>query len=95
MPSQETPKLKGSSKRNPSPNSMAGGKNSARKSTDGNGSSEGGEDIFPGCRKERAGDVLWGKRPKLRWGKIPEPKVFHVDTKVFHVYTKINLSAPR
>ena len=36
-----------------------------------------------------------GKRPKRRWGKIPEPKVFHVDTKVFHVYTKINLFAPR
>jgi hypothetical protein len=36
-----------------------------------------------------------GKRPKRRWGKIPRPKVFHVDTKVFHVYTKINLSAPR
>jgi hypothetical protein len=67
---------------------MAGGKNSAIKSTDANGSSEGGS-IFPGCRKERAGDVL------RRWGKIPEPKVFHVDTKVFHVYTKINLFAPR
>ena len=34
--------------------SMAGGKNSARKSNDANGSSEGGEDIFTGCRKERA-----------------------------------------
>jgi hypothetical protein len=36
-----------------------------------------------------------GKRPKWRWGKIPRPKVFHVDTKVFHVDTKINLSARR
>jgi hypothetical protein len=36
-----------------------------------------------------------GKRPKRRWGKIPRPKVSHVDTKVFHVDTKINLSAHR
>jgi len=57
MPSPESPKLKGSSNRIPSPKSMAGGKHSARKSNDDNGSSEGGEDVFPGCRKERAGEA--------------------------------------
>jgi len=57
MPSPESPKLKGSSNRNPSPKSMAGGKNPARKSNDANESSEGGEDIFPGSRKERAGEA--------------------------------------
>jgi hypothetical protein len=35
----------------------AAAKNSERKSNDANGSSEGGEDIFPGCRKERAGEA--------------------------------------
>ncbi len=34
-----------------------------------------------------------GKRLKRRWGKIPRPKVFHINTKVFHVDTKINLFA--
>jgi len=66
-------------------------KNSERKSNDATGSSEGGEDIFPGCRKERAGECAAAEAD--RWGKIPRPKVFHVDTKVFHVDTKMNLFA--
>jgi hypothetical protein len=90
MPSPESPKLKGSSNQNPSPKSMAVGKNSARKLNDTNGSSEGGVDIFPGCRKERAGEAA-----KAEMGQDPPTKRFHVDTKVFHVDTKINLSACR
>jgi hypothetical protein len=56
-PSPESPKLKSSSNQNPSPKSMAGGKNSETKSNDANRSSEGGEDIFTGCRKESAGEA--------------------------------------
>ena len=55
IPSPESSKLKGSSNRNPFSKSMAS-KNSERKSNDTKGSSEGGEDIFPGGRKERAGE---------------------------------------
>jgi hypothetical protein len=58
---------------------------------DGDGRSEGAEDIFPGCRKERAGECAVAEAD--RWGKIPRPKVFHVNTKVIHVNTKINLFA--
>ena len=79
MPSPESSKLKDSSNRNPSPKSMVG-KNSERKSNGARGSSEGGEDIFPGCcRKERAGECAAAEADQ--WGKIPRPKVFHVDTK--------------
>jgi hypothetical protein len=67
------------------------GKNSQRKSNDAKGSSEGEEDIVPGCRKERAGECAAAEADQ--WGKIPRPKVFHVDTKVFPVNTKINLFA--
>jgi hypothetical protein len=52
---------------------------------------KGGETIFPGCRKERAGECVAVEVDQ--WGKIPRPKVFHVNTKVFHVDTKINLFA--
>jgi hypothetical protein len=87
MPSPESSKLKDSSNRNPSPKSMAG-KNSERKSNGARGSSEGGEDSFPGCcRKERAGECAAAEADQ--WGKIPRPKVFHAGTKVFHVDTKI------
>jgi hypothetical protein len=55
---------------NHSPKSMAGGKNSARKSKDANGSSEGGEDIFPGCRKERPG----GEVAEAEMGQDPLTK---------------------
>jgi len=76
---------------NPSPKSMAG-KNSERKSNDTKGSSEGGEEnIFPGCRKEKAGECAAAEAD--RWDKIPRPNVFHVNTTVFHIDTKINLFA--
>jgi len=55
----------------------AAAKNSERKSNDANGSSEGGEDIFPGCCKERAGEAAEAE--------MGHKLVFHVDTKVFHV----------
>jgi len=44
------------------------GKNSERKSNDAKGSSEGGEYIFPGCRKERAGECAAAEADG--WGKI-------------------------
>jgi hypothetical protein len=56
LPSPKSSKSKGASNQNASPKSTAG-KNSEKKSNDvANEYSEGGEDIFPGCRKERLGD---------------------------------------
>jgi len=76
---------------------MAGGKNPARKSNDANESSEGGEDIFPGSRKERAGEAAeaeMGQDPLTksvpRWHK----SVPRQHKKKLYV-PQINLSARR
>ena len=45
------------------------GKKSKRKSNDAKGSSEGGEDIFPGCCKERVGECAAAEAD--RWANIP------------------------
>ena len=57
---------------------------------------KGGKTSSLAAAKRGRGNVLRLKRiDGMAWGKIPRPKVFHVNTKVFHVNTKINLSARR
>jgi len=48
-------------------NQAAVAKNSERKSNDANGSSEGGEDILSGCRKERAGEAAEAEMGQDLW----------------------------